>query len=380
MVGNMQKEITRPIKICHMTSVHDSNDIRIFQKECLSIAKNPLFDVTLVAPGDSRVEHNVNVIGVGERPSNRLKRTLCFTKRVFKQALEVDADIYHFHDPELLRYGLKLKRKGKKVIFDSHEYTYAQIMIKSYIPLILRKIIARIYKHVEENIISLLDAVIFPCTYDGKHPFENIAKRTEIIGNLPNISLFNPNTDVEKKFDVCCTGSLTEARGITELLKAAQMAKAKVALAGTFSPHDYQAILEKQGLFDRVSYFGNCEHEEVISIIKESKICVSNIQDKGQYSKIDNMPTKVYEAMAMQIPVIISDFSYPRSLNQKLEFSVLINPQDVESLAQAITKLCCDQELRRRLGDNGRILVEKYFNWAEEVKKLEQLYLSINDH
>ena len=51
-------------------------------------------------------------------------------KDIYKKALEIDADIYHFHDPELLPYGLKLKKKGKSVIFDSHENYSEQIKEK----------------------------------------------------------------------------------------------------------------------------------------------------------------------------------------------------------------------------------------------------------
>ena len=55
------------------------------------------------------------------QPKSRMARMLLTTKRIYKKSLEQDADIYHLHDPELLPYALKLKRKSKCVIFDSHE-------------------------------------------------------------------------------------------------------------------------------------------------------------------------------------------------------------------------------------------------------------------
>lgn len=51
------------IKVCHLTSAHDSDDVRIFQKECVSIAEDASFDVYLIAPGASREEKNVKVTG-----------------------------------------------------------------------------------------------------------------------------------------------------------------------------------------------------------------------------------------------------------------------------------------------------------------------------
>ena len=103
------------MKVCHLTSAHDSYDTRIFQKECISLAERGGLEVFLVAPGKSRREKGVTVIGVGDKPENRLKRMTTFTHEVYKAAVSVNAELYHFHDPELLPIGMKLKKDGKIV-------------------------------------------------------------------------------------------------------------------------------------------------------------------------------------------------------------------------------------------------------------------------
>ena len=75
----------------------------------------------------------------------RLERMTSFAKKVYEAALAVDADIYHLHDPELLPYGLKLKKRGKKVIFDRHEVYVEQIREKAYLPRWIRGLIAGVY-------------------------------------------------------------------------------------------------------------------------------------------------------------------------------------------------------------------------------------------
>ena len=119
------------MKVCHMTSAHDPEDIRIFHKECVSLAKNG-YDVYLVERGDSYEKNGVHIVGVGTIPDSRLQRMTQGARRVYEAALALDCDIYHFHDPELLPYGVMLKKKGKKVIFDSHENTVEQIMEKEW--------------------------------------------------------------------------------------------------------------------------------------------------------------------------------------------------------------------------------------------------------
>ena len=153
------------MKVCHFTSAHDSDDIRVFVKECVTLASNG-FEVYFVAPGTSREDQGVKVVGIGDVPEGRLKRMTGFSKMAYKSALDLNCDIYHFHDPELLPYGLKLKKKGKTVIYDSHEDVPAQIMDKKWIPAFLRKTVSGMFRNYETRIIKKLDAVVNSYGYE----------------------------------------------------------------------------------------------------------------------------------------------------------------------------------------------------------------------
>src|SRR5438132_10977492 len=126
--------IHRPPRIVHLTSVHPPFDKRIFEKECRTLAAAG-YDVTLVAPG---VEHcvvdGVRMYGVPKaltRPE-RMTRT---TRHVLAAAIELDADLYHFHDPELIPAGFALKLRGKRVVYDVHENLPGDLLhSKDYLP------------------------------------------------------------------------------------------------------------------------------------------------------------------------------------------------------------------------------------------------------
>jgi hypothetical protein len=152
--------MVKKIKVCHITSVHPDGDVRIFHKECISLAEEG-FEVSLVVPNTtSRMENGISICSFSYKPSSRISR---FTKSVnlaFKKAIEQDADIYHLHDPELLRIALKLKKRGKKVIFDAHEDLPQQILSKKYIKKFLRKPLSNFIGKYERKITSKLDAVI----------------------------------------------------------------------------------------------------------------------------------------------------------------------------------------------------------------------------
>ena len=85
-------------KICHITTAHLPEDIRVFQKECVSLAENG-YGVTLIESGDTYNKNGVHIIGLGPLVFNRLKRVLTIVNKAYKVAKNVNADIYHIHDP-----------------------------------------------------------------------------------------------------------------------------------------------------------------------------------------------------------------------------------------------------------------------------------------
>lgn len=100
-------------KVAHLTSVHYRYDTRIFLKMCTSISKkyNTFF---VVADGLGDEEKNkVSFVDIGFFQS-RKDCILKSPKLILSKALDIDADLYHIHDPELLYVALQLKKREKK--------------------------------------------------------------------------------------------------------------------------------------------------------------------------------------------------------------------------------------------------------------------------
>lgn len=360
------------MKVCHMTSVHKQDDTRVFHKECTSLAKAG-YNTYLVVCGESGKKNGVHIVGTGEQSKSRIKRMRLDTKKVYEAALSVDADIYHIHDPELLPYAVKLKKKGKKVIFDSHELYPVMMSVKPYIPKFARGLVAAIYKAYETRSTKKLDAVIFPCPMKGKHPFEGRCKRAVYINNYPVI-------DETRTFpaatgdSVCYVGSLTQDRGITNLLKAAHKAGAKLVLAGSFAPPEYKDEIFAMPEAECIEYLGQIPQETVLDVIAKSKIGMSVLRNIAQYCLAENFPTKVYDYWMAQRPVIISNSPYNVKTIGEIQGGICVNPENIDEIAAAIKELIGNSEKAREYAENGRRAVIEEFSWQHEEKTLLELY------
>ena len=146
-------------KICLLTSVHPPFDVRIFHKEAKSLVKSG-YEVTLIAQHDKEeVVDGVKIVNL-QRPRNRIERMTKTVWSIYRKAIQVDADIYHFHDPELMPLATVLKIIGCKIIYDIHEDLPRQILSKEWLPVVLRKPIAGFMSGFEWLAAKIFDAIV----------------------------------------------------------------------------------------------------------------------------------------------------------------------------------------------------------------------------
>ena len=224
-----------------------------------------------------------------------------------------------------------------------------------------------------------MSGIIAPCSYHGRHPFEGRTKRAVYVNNTPKLDEFydafrGEGRDFTGEPVACYVGSLAPNRGITELIDGCCLAGVRLILAGTFETEDYRRMLEAKPSYGIVDYRGYCSREQVAGIYREATVGASTILNIGQYANLENLPTKVYEYMAVGLPMVMTDFAFGRKENEAYHFAELVDPADPEDIAEKLRLLKEHPERSEQLSRNGRKVFEERYNWGVDEARLYALY------
>lgn len=360
--------------VCHVTSVHPWDDIRIFKKEAISTAKHAKKTFLVASNAPNKEIENVEIVNVQfPEKYSRLRRIFFLKNKVIKKALELNADIYHLHDPELLSGVKKFVRKGKLVVYDSHEDVPKTILSKKWIkPGFVRTLISRIYNGYEKSVcikcagvISVLPEITNQFSNDNKESIYNYPFQSE-----------ETKSKVADSFSMIYVGGLTRIRGIKQICQAIELLPEdfKLILVGKWESEEFRKeCISQISNKGRITETGHVDHEVCQGYIQQAQLGLATLYKEPNY--MNSLPIKAFEYATYELPVIMSDIPYWEK--EFGSFAEFVDPQIPNEIAKkaSLIKDNYSSYLQKVTSFKQQELSEK--NWNAEEKKLIAFYETI---
>lgn len=373
------------MKICVFNSVFPVFDSRLFHRE-IRVLVDAGHEVTLIGPHDKAEDwvDGVHLLGFSPvisvlfRPLNWL--------RILSRLRKVQADAYHFHDPELLPLSLLLTWFTRKpVIYDCFEQYPRAILSDERIPKFLRPLFSKLFGFVESKIAGQLAAVIVLAVYARDDDrFDNV-RQLVLARNVPSRAMFESlPSEITRKCQLVHIGDISESRrGISVLIEMLSLMRNKdvtLLFVGKFDTPQTHAILdtliaEKQ-LSDQVQFISHVPYEQIKSYLLES--AVGLIPLKAILRWEFDIPQKTFEYMACKLPFVASECPAMRKFVAETETGLAVEAQSAQAFAGAVDFLLEHPEEAEEMAERGRQAFLEEYNWETECQSLISLYESFS--
>lgn len=368
------------MKICILTTGHQALDNRIFYKQALSLKKS-YQGITLIAPDNRKeyIQDGIKIIGVPRAGS--LYGRYKLGDLIVSKAIAVKADIYHFHDYELIYKVKKIKKAlpGCKLVYDVHEHYPDMMSMSRKVPGLLRPLATFLVDKSELFLAKGFDQII---TADDavKERFDKYHSWVDVIYNYSEF-VVKDDLNTPKEYDIIYQGGITLERGVLQTVQAVKILKDKhphirMVFVGPFNDDlgrkMVDEFIKENNLEENIIFKGKVPHIKVEDYIRKSRIGVVILQPLPKYYK--NIPIKQFEYMSCGIPVVGSDLPPIKRFLTSHDSGLIVDPRSPQEIAAAIDKLLSDPELCRKMGANGMRAVREEYNWGRMEAKLLEIY------
>ena len=371
--GELQSKSGRTVRnrVVHLTTVHNAADPRIFHKEVKSLL-DAGYDVHLVAPRKaSGVVDGVPITAL-PRAKNRLQR-LGLLPLAYRAARRLDADVYHFHDPELIPVGYLLKRiAGARIIYDMHEDYWWHGPIEG-----------RFIRLLERWCFSWVDHVVL-----AERAYQPIMGAKEVsrtvIENYFKPS--GPDTGCAKNakagsLNLLYAGVVGETRGLSFMLElAARLHRSDTSCAFRIAGACYKHN-ERTAALDAIRSM----EADVTWVERGRYVPFEALRAHYQWADaglalyapdpnyVQSYPTKFYEYLHYGLPILCSDFPRWRRFIEKHACGAVVPPGDVSAAAQVLRRWRNNPDEYRALSGAARAAAPQY-RWAVMERRLLNVY------
>jgi glycosyltransferase involved in cell wall biosynthesis len=193
-----------------------------------------------------------------------------------------------------------------------------------------------------------------------EYPAEN--KKIIMMGNGIDSTIFKPVEKKSEKKYILFTGRLSYRKGLFDLIESGKYICEKypdISFVITGSGILVDKLHQRTNELDitkQFQFLGFVTREELITLYQNATLYVLP-------SHYEGLPTVLLEAMSCGLPVIATAVSGNLDVITHGKNGILVPPKSPEKIAEAISFLLEDEQLKKNLGENARKTIEEKYTW-----------------
>lgn len=363
-----------------LSSVHPYTDPRIVYKIAPSMTK--AYEVSCALPHACRNDgaQGVNMIWLPHFNS-LIFRILLTHPLILWRCLKLRPSIVHIFVPELIPLAFLFQWLGANIVYEVQENMYKKFEIKSTNN---ARIYQYLFRYFDQAARRHFYFVFTDSSYQDTYP--NLIYPSVVVRNFVSLAFtdrFGKKKSSLKNvpaFLYC--GVISMERCFDTLISALYKLREKhtdvhVHLFGPvrFSEQTAEALPGYESVKRNLTFHGYTDLRDVLPYAAGSIAGIALLKPVADYP--ESYSTKLFEYMALNLPVITSDFPLYRDIVQNAALGFCISPYDGEALYKAMDWLILNPEGAEKMGMAGRAAAEQHYNWENEQKTLLAFYKKI---
>ena len=223
---------------------------------------------------------------------------------------------------------------------------------------------------------------VFACTDHGRDRILEAAKlpqdRVVVMRHGLEPGKWTPGRKEESKV-ILSVGRLVKKKGFLTLIDACRLLKDRgvdffCSIVGDGPEHSSLELAIKQAdLADRVMLKGELTGAALrVEFQRAAVFALPSVV--GSDGDRDGLPNTVLEAMASSLPVVVTTASAASEVLQDGQTGYIVEPKDASALAERIESLLADRDTCQRMGESGRLLIEKDFDVDKNVETIIEVF------
>ena len=374
------------IKVCHIVNLITGKSDGVYShlKMIFKNSDKTKFQHFLIFQGGENIEKEVAELGIKVFviPSLKKKVSLRPFIDVYKILKANEIDIIHTHlvKPYAIAGLLNIVLK-RNFIFNYNGLFIGQNPYYGFVEKSIYKTIHGII-----NLFNAVDVVLVPSVKSKELIIEETKLFPEPIVYYNGYFLENKNSKVDKDFwqkiqelknkyfIIAVIGRLERQKRIDialELFKEVSLKNDQlfmVIFGDGILKNQLIKMSSELGISSRVIFFDYVP--DVVNYLKFINILLFTSDWEG-------MPLSMWEAMANQVPVVAPDVGGFREILEENDCGLIYEPGNLKDAEKKILQLINDEQLRTKLGQNGKLAIEAKYNEKEFIQQIERVYFQL---